>query len=138
MRRRGVQRGDRILVMLGNEVALWETLLGAFKLGAVVIPATALLASDDLLDRLARGRVRWVVAGENAGRFADIAGDFARIALDSVDAESPIFEPDGSTLASDLLLLYFTSGTTAQPKLVEHSHESYPVGHPFPRCIGLD
>ncbi len=129
MRRRGVRRGDRILVMLGNEVALWETLLGAFKLGAVVIPATALLAADDLLDRLARGRVRWVIAGDNAGRFADIAGDFARIALDSVDAESPIFEPDGATLASDLLLLYFTSGTTAQPKLVEHSHESYPVGH---------
>ena len=39
------------------------------------------------------------------------------------------FVPDGPTLASDPLLLYFTSGTTAQPKLVEHTHASYPVGH---------
>jgi acetyl-CoA synthetase len=129
LRRHGIRRGDRILVMLGNEVALWETLLAAFKLGAVVIPATTLLGQADLLDRLSRGKVRAVIAGPHMERFADIAGDFARITLDEAAAESPRFKPDGPTLATDPLLLYFTSGTTSQPKLVEHSHESYPVGH---------
>ena len=129
LRRLGVRRGDRILVMLGNEIALWVTLLAAFKLGAVVIPATALLGPADLQDRLDRGQVRFVVAGAHAAKFADLAGDFACIELEGAAAESSRFEPDGPTLASDPLLLYFTSGTTSQPKLVEHSHESYPVGH---------
>jgi acetyl-CoA synthetase len=129
LRRHGVRRGDRILVMLGNEVALWETLLGAFKLGAVVIPATTLLSETDLLDRLSRGKVRAVIAGSHMDRFGDIAGDFARIDLDGAAEESPRFKPDGPTLATEPMLLYFTSGTTSHAKLVEHSHESYPVGH---------
>src|ERR1700681_3275397 len=64
----GVRRGDRILLMLGNVVPLWECMLAAMKLGAVIVPATTLLNRDDLLDRFARGRVRHVVTG------ADIAG----------------------------------------------------------------
>jgi acetyl-CoA synthetase len=129
LRRRGVRRGDRILVMLGNEVALWETLLAAFKLGAVVIPATTLLGAADLQDRLDRGKVRFVIAGANAEKFTHLAGGFSCIALDAASSESPRFDPDDATLSSDPLLLYFTSGTTSQPKLVVHSHESYPVGH---------
>jgi acetyl-CoA synthetase len=129
LRRRGVRRGDRVLLMLGNEVALWETMLAAFKLGAVVIPTATLLGQDDLLDRLSRGAIRHIIAGSHLPRFDDIAGDFTRISLDGAAKESPRFEPDGPTRASDPLLLYFTSGTAAKPKLVEHSHESYPVGH---------
>ena len=129
LRRRGVRRGDHLLVMLGNEVALWETMLAAFKLGAVVIPTSTLLGTADLQDRLRRGQVRHVIAGRNIESFADIAGDFSRICLDGAARESAVFEPDGPTRACDPLLLYFTSGTTAQPKLVQHSHESYPVGH---------
>src|SRR5215831_5023960 len=80
LRAQGVRRGDRILLILGNELALWETMLGAFKLGAVVIPATALLTTDDLRDRLERGRVRHVVAGSaHADKFAGLAGDCTRI-----------------------------------------------------------
>ena len=62
LRALGVRRGDRILLMLGNVVPLWETMLAAMKLGAVVIPASTLLTQADLLDRFARGRVRHVVA----------------------------------------------------------------------------
>src|SRR5689334_16592708 len=51
----GVTRGDRILLMLGNELALWEVMLAAIKLGAVMIPASSLLTTDDLRDRLQRG-----------------------------------------------------------------------------------
>jgi acetyl-CoA synthetase len=39
------------------------------------------------------------------------------------------FSPDGQTRATDPMMLYFTSGTTAKPKLVMHTHQSYPVGH---------
>ena len=140
LRRLGVRRGDRVLMMLGNVAALWECMLAAMKLGAVIIPATTLLNRDDLLDRFARGRVRHVVAGvDNAGKFGELPGDYTKIVVGGAapgwaDWEagyeaSARFEPDGQTRASDPLLLYFTSGTTAKPKLVLHSHQSYPVGH---------
>jgi len=136
----GVARGDRVLLMLGNEIALWEAMLACMKLGAVMIPATTLLAADDLRDRLERGQVKHVIAGSvHAPKFADAPGDYTRIAVGAGVAgwrnfaeseKSPItFVPDGLTRASDPLLLYFTSGTTSKPKLVLHTHASYPVGH---------
>ena len=140
LRRLGVRRGDRVLLMLGNVVALWECMLAAMKLGAVIVPATMLLARNDLADRFARGRVRHVVASADvAAKFADLPGDYTRIAVGadvpgwfsyekSYEASAQ-FTPDGETRADDPLLLYFTSGTTATPKLVLHSHQSYPVGH---------
>jgi acetyl-CoA synthetase len=140
LRRLGVKRGDRVLLMLGNVAPLWECMLAAMKLGAVIVPATTLLTQSDLADRFARGRVRHVVTGaENAGKFAGLSGAFTRIAVgdavagwqhyeDAYDAPAG-FVPDGETHARDPLLLYFTSGTTAKPKLVLHGHDSYPVGH---------
>ena len=140
LRERGVRRGDRVIVMLGNQVELWETILATMKLGAVIIPSTPLLGPGDLADRVDRGEARHVVvsAGDTA-KFDDVPGGYTRVAVgDPVsgwhsygDAEgaSPRFEPEGATRASDTLLLYFTSGTTAKPKLVEHTHASYPVGH---------
>ena len=140
LRRLGVRRGDRVLLMLGNVVALWECMLAAMKLGAVIVPATMLLARNDLADRFARGRVRHVVASADvAAKFADLPGDYTRIAVgadvpgwfsyEKSYEVSAQFTPDGETRADDPLLLYFTSGTTATPKLVLHSHQSYPVGH---------
>jgi len=82
LRERGVRRGERILLMLGNHIALWETMLAAFKLGAVVIPATALLTADDLRDRLERGGVRHLVVGsEHTGKFANLAEGCTRICV---------------------------------------------------------
>jgi acetyl-CoA synthetase len=140
LRSLGVKRGDRILLMLGNVPPLWEVMLAAMKLGAVIIPSTTLLNRDDLLDRLARGRVTHVIAAsEDAGKFDGLPGDFTRIVVGEDvpgwanyrDAETAAatFEPDGVTAAADPLLLYFTSGTTARAKLVLHTHASYPVGH---------
>ena len=183
----GVRRGDRILLLLGNVPALWEAMLAAMKLGAVVIPATTMLTEDDLQDRFDRGRVQHVIAaGDLAGRFAGIEGGYSRIAvggvpggagraapgvagrdapdgagggtLGDIEGDAPCdagdgapgdiegdapgwvafedayagvegFVAEGVTLATDPLLLYFTSGTTSKPKLVLHSHQSYPVGH---------
>jgi len=141
----GARRGDRILLMLGNEVPLWETMLAAIKLGAVVIPATTLLSGDDLADRLQRGKVRLVVTNAaGAAKFAELPpATLAALKLVSVadapgpgwidyraTASAPVeFSPAEPTHASDPLLEYFTSGTTAKPKLVQHTQASYPVGH---------
>ncbi len=140
LRSLGVMRGDHILLMLGNELALWETMLAATKLGAILIPATSLLTTDDLRDRFERGAVRHVVtASAQAAKFAPLAGDYTRIAVgervpgwqhyDDASAAPIDFTPDGITSANDPLLLYFTSGTTSKPKLVLHTHQSYPIGH---------
>ncbi|MFJ8591061.1 AMP-binding protein [Streptomyces sp. NPDC093598] len=143
LRARGVRAEDRILVMLGNQAELWITALAAMKLRAVVIPATPLLGPADLRDRVERGRVRHVIARtEDTGKFAEVPGDYTRIAADAAGAvpdgwlplddaygASADFTPDGPTRADDPLMLYFTSGTTARPKLVEHTHTSYPIGH---------
>ena len=140
LRAQGVKRGDRVLLMLGNELALWELMLACIKLGAVMIPATMLLTPEDLRDRLERGGVKHVaVASEQAAKFADLPGRYTRITVgaavpgwlrfeDSASAPTA-FTPDGPTQATDPLLLYFTSGTTSKPKLVLHTHQSYPVGH---------
>jgi len=141
----GAVKGDRLLLMLGNQVELWETLLACIKLGVVVIPATTLLTSADLDDRITRGGVGHVVAASvDAGKFDDVAGDYTRIAVgdpvpgwttysESLSAATfsaaHRFVPPEAAGGDDTLLLYFTSGTTAQPKLVEHTHLSYPVGH---------
>jgi len=136
----GAQRGDRLMLMLGNEVALWETFLAAMKLGVVVTPATTLLTAADLQDRIDRGRVRYVITGAaNATKFDALRGSFTRIAVggsvngwrqyeESRDA-LPTFTPTDLTAANEPMLLYFTSGTTSKPKLVMHTHQSYPVGH---------
>jgi acetyl-CoA synthetase len=149
----GARRGDRLLLMLGNIAPLWEIILAAMKLGVVIIPASTLLGPDDLADRIPRGQVRHVITeAAQTAKFAAVPGDWTRIAVGTPAVGSPaggtggaptpawhsydeaagapgVFTPDGVTMASDPLLLYFTSGTTAQPKLVEHTHASYPAGH---------
>ena len=136
----GVRRGDRVMLMLPNRVELWEAMLAGIKLGAVLVPTTMLVSTADLVDRMERGEVKHVIVqASEAGKFEGVGGHYTRIAVGSPvhgwqdfaesDTAAAAFVPDGATLASDPLLLYFTSGTTAQPKLVLHSHQSYPVGH---------
>ncbi|MFJ2692238.1 AMP-binding protein [Pseudomonas sp. NPDC087336] len=140
LRALGVRRGERILLMLGNDVALWETMLAAFKLGAVVIPATALLTPEDLRDRIERGHVRHLVVGAaHVDKFDGLGEGCTRICVgpaptgwtphSAASEHSERFDSEGQTLATDPMLLYFTSGTTSKPKMVLHSHQSYPVGH---------
>ncbi|MFY7914494.1 MAG: AMP-binding protein, partial [Rubrivivax sp.] len=143
----GAARGDRVLLMLGNEVPLWEAMLAAIKAGVVVIPATPLLSGADLADRMSRGQVRWVVTNATGrARIAELppaATAGVGLILVGADAEAPAgwvdyrdsqgapdtFVPAQACGVGDPLLEYFTSGTTAQPKLVRHTRQSYPVGH---------
>lgn len=141
LRAQGLKRGDHLLLLLGNVVPLWETMLAAMKLGVVVIPATTLLTADELRDRLDRGKAKAMVAAEDqVAKFASlgaenvvrivVGADFdGWLAYDEAAQAPESFVPDGPTNADDPMLLYFTSGTTAKPKLVRHSQRSYPVGH---------
>jgi acetyl-CoA synthetase len=141
LRAQGLKRGDHLLLLLGNVVPLWETMLAAIKLGVVVIPATTLLTPDELRDRLERGRARLVVAApDQVAKFAGlgdatlkrvVVGGTAQdgwLPFEQTSEFPETFTPDGPTKADDPVLLYFTSGTTAKPKLVLHSQRSYPVG----------
>ena len=135
----GVGKGDAVLLMLGNQVELWESMLAAMKLGAVIVPTTTALKSADLDDRITRSRVRAVIANPaDAGKFDAIAGNYIRIAVGRVlgwasysdaHAATEVVSFDTLTAPSDPLLMYFTSGTTNKPKLVQHTQYSYPVGH---------
>ena len=139
LRARGIKRGDRLLVMLPNVVPLWEITLAAIKLGAVCSPATLLLSKAELSDRVERGDIRCIITdAAGAAKCEEAAPGRARILVGERPgwtsyAEayscSDEFSPDGVTRASDPFLLYFTSGTTAKPKMVLHTHQSYPVGH---------
>ena len=137
LRAAGVRRGDRVLLMLGNCVPLWEALLALMKLGAVMIPASPLLSASDIDDRLVRAEIGFVIAAAEFtgrilldGRVGVAVGDRVGgwLAFDDAASADRDFVADGATAAADPLLLYFTSGTTAKAKLVEHSHMSYPVG----------
>jgi acetyl-CoA synthetase len=134
----GVAQGDRVLLMLGNQVELWETMLAVFKLGAVVMPTTAALGPADLRDRVDRGGAKVVIANAaDAVKFEEVPGDYLRVCVGTAEgwhsyADAEAAQPhafDTATATTDPLLLYFTSGTTSKPKLVEHTQVSYPVGH---------
>ena len=141
LRQQGLRRGDHLLLVLNNVAPLWEIMLAAMKLGVVVIPATTLLTGEELADRVERGRARMIVADQDqVTKCAGLSRDgvlFVTTSAAKIDGWEPLgdayncsadFTPDGPTNADDPLLLYFTSGTTAKPKLVRHSHRSYPVG----------
>ena len=137
----GLKRGDHLLLVLNNVAPLWEIMLAAMKLGVVVIPATTLLTTEELEDRVQRGRAKMIIAGEDqvekCKSLSRTGVTFVTTAAKKIEGWLPLgdaykaataFTPDGPTKAHDPLLLYFTSGTTAKPKLVLHSHRSYPVG----------
>jgi acetyl-CoA synthetase len=136
---RGVRRGDPVLLMLGNQVELWESMLAVMKLGAVIVPTTTAVGPADLVDRITRGGARHVVCNAaDVGKFDQVPGDHTRISVGPAEGwadlraaadleHAPVEHP--GTAPGDPLLLYFTSGTTSRPKLVEHTQVSYPVGH---------
>ncbi|WP_040385933.1 AMP-binding protein [Demetria terragena] len=156
----GVRRDDAVIVMLGNQVELWETMLAIIKLGAVIMPTTTAVGPADLVDRMERGRAKAVVTNASeTHKFDAVPGEYVRVSTGSTGEVSTSSTGEGegegdesSTSAgwvslrdaynlnptpaqhpgnasTDRMLLYFTSGTTSKPKLVEHTHVSYPVGH---------
>jgi acetyl-CoA synthetase len=138
--RLGVGKGDRVILMLGNQVELWESMLAVAKLGAVIMPTTGALGPADLTDRVTRGGAKFVIANDvDTAKFDDVPGDYTRIvvghAVNGWHSYSKGYAvPSAGQFAActnidDPMLIYFTSGTTSKPKMVEHSQVSYPVGH---------
>ncbi|MFG1927036.1 AMP-binding protein [Cryptosporangium sp. NPDC048952] len=134
----GVGTGDRVLLMLSNQVELWESVLAITKLGAVIMPTTTALGPADLRDRIDRGRAAYVIANTaDTAKFAEVPGEYGKLAVGGAEgwrsyaeaARFPGTRRESVTSSDDTLLVYFTSGTTSRPKLVEHNQVSYPVGH---------
>ena len=135
----GIRQGDREMLMLGNQVELWDCMLALAKLGAVTLPSAMVLGPHELTDRIGRGRIAHVIVNaSDALKFDLVAGDYTRIAVGGapegwLDYAASAGAEGGFTaarpLAADPLLVYFTSGTTSLPKMVEHTQTSYPVGH---------
>jgi acetyl-CoA synthetase len=137
-----LNKGDRIMLMMPSSVELLEIFLGAMKAGCIIIPASTLLTSDDIRDRIGRGKAKCIFAtGELSGRIdsAGVDSSVSKIGVGAtqsgwtdyaeVDSQSADFRAKRAFSPDDGLLIYFTSGTTAKPKLVLHTHGSYPVGH---------
>ncbi|MEZ0289978.1 MAG: AMP-binding protein [Sulfolobales archaeon] len=142
----GIGRDDVVMVMLSNKPLLFTAFLALMKLGAVISPATTLLTSSDIEDRVMRAGVRAIIADRDVvERIDSIRERLERLGLriyissnvysknwleyeDLISSASENFS-GVETKTTDRLLIYFTSGTTAKPKMVTHTHASYPIGH---------
>ncbi len=142
----GVKKGDRVLVMLESIPQWYVVLIGMFKIGVIPMPGTVLLTSKDIKYRINRAEANMVITDVNhVGRVERIANECPTLKHKMV-VDAPVLEwlyykdeiygaPDEldrskfePTRSDDPMLLYFTSGTTGQPKMVLHTH-SYPLGH---------
>jgi acyl-coenzyme A synthetase/AMP-(fatty) acid ligase len=146
----GVGKGDRIFVMLPRVIGWYDTVLGAIRLGAIPMPGTTQLKAKDIAYRIAKAGASVAVTDPDGASAVEavragcptlqtliavggsvagwVDGDAARDAqpVDPV-ADPPL--PADVTAASDPMLIYFTSGTTGNPKMVLHTQASYGIGH---------
>lgn len=134
----GVNQGDRIILFLPNIVPIWELMLASMKIGAVMVPTSTLATPEEIRDRVKRSQAKFLftVPGclEKVPLDLEIpkvicqGREKACLSLEDAYGEKTNYERI-RTSASDPLFLYFTSGTTSKAKLVQHTHQSYPVGH---------
>ena len=156
--RLGIQKGDRVLVMLPRIPEWWESVLGLMKIGAIPIPSTTLLTPKDIQFRAGVAEVAaFITDSEGAEKFdqvrsecptvkvailvepnADVGGREGWTSYQQiVDEASPEFTGP-KTRSDDACLVYFTSGTVGYPKMVLHTHASYPIGHTITGRYWLD
>lgn len=137
---RGVCRGDRVFLLLGNSIPLYEIILACMKLGAVVIPGFLSLSRDELSRRIHLGGIKFLLhSNPELVAATELPTTVSPCYIDSAPKDPPfsketstfpdVYMPARHTLSSEPVFGYFTSGTTSDPKLVIHSHSSYPIGH---------
>ena len=143
----GIKKGDRVLLILKRHYQFWFAMIGLHKLGAIAIPATNQLLSHDLEYRFKAAGVETVIctADGDSARQVEIAcescpGVKNRLIVNGTregwrtfDEEYPLFSThfqrkEDSPCGDDLMLMYFTSGTSGYPKIAAHSYK-YPLGH---------
>ncbi len=150
----GLEKGDRVMIMMDTAVELYEIFLAIIKLGGTIIPASTLLSPSDLADRIERGNIKFVIAHHKytekfnrageilqslkamvcVGQFEDTCQCDEQEILPcwtdyKISREFPVdYEPNFITFTTDIMFMFYTSGTTSKPKLVIHPYH-YPVGH---------
>jgi acetyl-CoA synthetase/medium-chain acyl-CoA synthetase len=148
--RLGIKKGDRVLAIIPPEPAWWEVFMALFKLGVIVAPGTSQLTARDIQYRLELADASAIIADESvAARADESSGRHAGVRIvigeregwhsyqDVLNSGSDGFEGE-RTRSDDPAILYFTSGTTGYPKMVLHTHASYPIGHTITGKFWLD
>src|SRR6266516_1874365 len=155
----GMQKGDRVMVMLPRIPQWWESVLGLMKIGAIAIPCTTLLTPRDIEHRANIAEARGIITDhEGAEKFDQVRSECPTIKYtilveesnedisgrenwinyhNNVGEASPEFSGP-ETSSDDPSLIYFTSGTVGYPKMVLHTHTSYPIGHTITGKYWLD
>jgi acetyl-CoA synthetase len=146
----GIQKGDRVLLMLPRVPEWWFFVVALIKLGAVLCPCPTMLTEKDIRYRLNAGKFKMIITNlENAAKVEEVTDECSTLACRFlIDGKLPgwvsfpeellypapvsfrsVGLPVGKkTLSTDPMLIYFTSGTTGEPKMVLHN-QSYPLGH---------
>ena len=143
----GISKGDMVMLILKRSIEFWQTILALHKIGAVAIPATHLLTDKDIVYRNNAAGVKAIIAAEdeNLIEHTNLAMENSPTVLHrivvgersydgwkdfhkGVDEAVPFVRPEIVNSNDDIMILYFTSGTTGQPKMVAHDF-TYPLGH---------
>ena len=152
LKSQGINKGDKVLLVLKRSYYFWFLMLGLHKIGAVAVQATNMLVGKDYTYRCNKGEIKAVIItgdGDCTEHFDDVAKDCVTVEKKFVtkhkkpvgggwiDIEDGLREasekwhrPTGadSVNAKDIMLLSFSSGTTGYPKMIMHDH-TYPLGH---------
>lgn len=143
----GIEKGDMVMLILKRNIEFWQTIVALHKIGAVAIPATHLLTEKDIVYRNNAASIKAIIATEDNSLIENVDLAMAssptikrRIVIgkaihegwidfhNGVDNAKPFEKPQLVNSNEDIMILYFTSGTTGQPKMVIHDF-TYPLGH---------
>jgi acyl-coenzyme A synthetase/AMP-(fatty) acid ligase len=144
LRTMGIRKGDRILIMSPRLPEWWEAVLGIMKIGAISMPGTTLLTPKDVAYRIqAAEAVAVITDEEGALKVEQVANECPTLRLKivlgaeregwvnyarAVALAMSTLKPE-PTRSDEPMMIYFTSGTVGYPKMVLHTHVSYPIGH---------
>lgn len=151
LKKMGIKKGDKVIVMLPNIPEWWEIMLALMRLNAIPIPATTLLTSKDIEYRLSATDIKAIITiDEDAQKVEDAIRNLSSIPLliivgkklgwiDYIEERNFADAFEGErTFSNESALIYFTSGTTGPPKMVLHTHASYPLAHMLTGKYWLD
>jgi len=142
----GIKKGDFVMLILKRRYQFWLTMLALHKIGAVAIPATFLLRKKDIIYRIKAASIKAIITCGDADILNNVNEAHAefpalqhRISIgpnvpegwedfNAGVAAAPEYDGGKVTKSTDYLLMYFTSGTSGEPKMAIHDH-TYPIGH---------